>query len=433
MTGRREAVVRLRWVTTGCKVNQADGEEVLGALSDLPVLLVGPRDPADLVVVNGCAVTSAAERDGRAHAHRGLREGSRVILTGCLAQRIAPEDASGTLPRAVEVLPATSRREAVVRRLREEVEALLGPLENRPVVPGKPRVLPARSRPLVKVQDGCDHRCAYCIVPLLRGPSRSVPLADAIRKVRDAASREGVGEVVLTGVDLASFGREQGRDLADLLEGCLSLGLGVRFRLSSLEPHGLTPGLRDLLAGSRDLCPHLHIPVQSGSPAILRAMGRDDDVGRLRTRLEEFAREVPDLNLGMDLLVGFPGETDGDFQRTLELVQGLPVSRLHVFPFSPRPGTRAATRRDRVDPEEVAARSSILRDLSRRRLAERARSLVGRVVEVVDIRSRGDIVESLAADYTRICRRDPAGPRPGRFPVRVVRSEGEDAWSEEGP
>jgi len=431
MSAAQETAVRIRWVTTGCKVNQADGEEVLRALSDLPVRLVGPRDPADLVVVNGCAVTSAAERDGRALVHRGVREGARVLLTGCLAQRLASE-APGSFAGSVEVVPETSRREAVTRRLREQVEALLADPGRVGSVSEKPPLRVRRSRPLVKVQDGCDHRCAYCIVPLLRGPSRSVPLAEALQRVRDAVREGGVGEVVLTGVDLAAWGREEGRDLVGLLEALLSLGLGVRFRLSSLEPHGLTPGLRRCLADSRDLCPHLHVPVQSGSPAVLRAMGRDDDVEGLRRRLEEFASSVPDLNLGMDLLVGFPGETDEDFRQTLDLVQALPVTRLHVFPFSPRPGTRAALQADRVDPAVVSPRSSILREISRQRLAERARSRVGRVVEVVDIRSRGEIVEALAADYTRVYRRDPGGQRPGRFPVRISRAQGEDAWSEEG-
>lgn len=431
MNDTRSSVVRVRLVTTGCKVNQADGEEVLEALSGLPVVQVGPREAADLVIVNGCAVTAAAERDGRSLVHRGLRDGARVILTGCLAQRLGPEDPK-TFSEAVEVVPGTSRREAVARRVREVVEGLLAdPAGARPLSDASP-VRSSRSRPLVKVQDGCDHRCAYCIVPLLRGNSRSLPLAEATRRVRAAASREGVGEVVLTGVDLASWGRDLGQDLPDLLEACLALGLGVRFRLSSLEPHGLTPDLLRLLAGSRDLCPHLHVPVQSGSPRVLRAMGRDGDVPGLRRRIEEFVQAIPGLNLGMDLLVGFPGETAEDYQKTLELVEGLPVTRLHVFPFSPRPMTRAAALADRVDPEEVAARSQVLRDLSQQRLAWRARSLVGRVVEVVDVRARGPIVESLASDYTRVYRRDPAGTRPGRFPVRITRAEGEDAWAEGG-
>ena len=430
-------MIRIAFKTTGCKVNQADGEAVRRALADLPVAFVGADQPADVLVVNACAVTRGAERDGRVYLHRGTRQGASVVLAGCLASRIARDGGDDLLPDGVHVIPGTGDRAALVAALRADVlrRSATGTAtaDSASLAAPEPEPNPApatRARPLVKVQDGCDCRCTYCIVPLLRGPSRSVPVDDVVSAVL-AAAATGCAEIVLAGVDLAAWGRDRdGAALPDLLARLRSLGTGTRFRLSSVEPHGLTDGLLDALAAGPDVAPHLHVPLQSGSDRILRAMGRPYAARDLGERLQAFARDLPDLAVGLDVIVGFPGETDADFDDTRAFVASLPVAYLHVFPFSPRPGTAAADLPDAPAHEVTAARARVLRDLSDARRADHAMALVGRTVEVVDIGARpGAVVESLAGDYTRVFRHDPAGPRAGRFPLCIALAQDAHAWS----
>ncbi len=421
----REVALSIR--TTGCKVNQADGDWIAEALRGLPVRLVAPGEPADLAVVNACTVTAAADRDGRACVYRALRTTTGpVFLTGCLAMRLRAWPFEGA--QRVRVVPGTRDRDALIAALRAEVAGMAAAEDRQGQslpVPGPPPA-PRHVRPLIKVQDGCDHDCAYCIVPHVRGPSCSLPADEVLNRVRLAAD-QGASEVVLTGVDLGTWGRDltPARTLADLLEALLALGTGLRFRLSSIEPDRLDDRLIDLLACSPDLCPHLHVPVQSGSDRILRAMRRPHTAAEVAARLVQAASVIPDLALGLDVLCGFPGEDDADFEATLALVRSLPVAYLHVFPFSPRPRTEAASMGPVADHAVVARRCAVLRDLSASRRMERAASLRGRAVEVVDIRRRstGEI-ESLSSSYFRVLRPGAGHIRPGRHVVTVADARG---------
>jgi len=441
VTPRENRVIRIAFKTTGCKVSQADAEAARRALSDLPVAFVGPGEAADLVVVNACAVTRGAERDGRVFVHRGARSGASVILAGCLATRVARHGDDGRLPEGVRVVPGAGDDGTLVATLRAEVlrraEARAPEDEDgrdaghEAGCEAEPRAVRARARPLVKVQDGCDCRCSFCIVPDLRGPSRSVPVDRILADVR-AAATEGSAEVVLAGVDLAAWGRDlrDGSDLASLLARLGGQGTGMRFRLSSVEPPGLTDRLLDAMAAGPDVAPHLHVPLQSGSDRILRTMRRPYTAREFAGRVNAFARTLPGLAIGLDVIVGFPGETDADFEETRALVESLPVTYLHVFPFSARPGTDAANLPGAPPHAVKTARSRVLRDLSETRLAAHAARLAGTTVEVVDIRGRpGAVVESLAGDHTRVFRRDPEGPRSGRSRLRVASARGADAWA----
>ncbi len=421
----REVSIAIR--TTGCKVNQADSAWIAEALHGLPVRLVALGDPADLVVVNACTVTAAADRDGRASVYRALRSSEGpVFLTGCLATRLKTWSSPGG--ERVRVIPETRDRPALIAALRAEIAwmaASEGPGEG-PRPGHVPRFRPRQARPLIKVQDGCDHDCAFCIVPRVRGPSRSVPLPEVLARVRSAAD-QGASEVVLTGVDLGAWGRDlaPARELADLLEAVLALESGMRFRLSSVEPDRLDDRLIDLLAGSLDLCPHLHVPVQCGSDRLLRAMRRPHTAAQVMARLARAVSRVPDLTLGLDVLCGFPGEDDADFDETLHLVRALPVTYLHVFPFSPRPGTEAASMGPGVDRATVARRCAVLRELSASRRADRARAMQGREVEVVDIRRlpSGE-VESLTSHYFKVLQENTDRILHGRRRVRVMGARG---------
>jgi threonylcarbamoyladenosine tRNA methylthiotransferase MtaB len=431
-------MIRVAIRTTGCKVNQADSDAIRSALAGLPVEFVDAEGGADIVVVNACAVTAAAERDGRAAVFRARRSGAgTVVLSGCMAARLA--GGGDGAPDGVRLFAGTRDRSDLLAFLRAEIGGLANDFRHpaddpfspstarfagAPGCPpgGQPSTL--RSRPLVKVQDGCDCSCSYCVVPRVRGPSRSSDEAQISEQVLATASA-GAGEVVITGVDLASWGRDltAGRALPDLLAGLVAMGTGLRFRLSSLEPHGLDDRLAGLLASSPDLCPHLHVPLQSGSDAVLAAMNRPYRAAELARRVEAFAARVPGIAFGYDVICGFPGETDADFEATRSLLASLPLAYLHVFPFSPRPGTPAASMPGAAPAAERSRRCAVLRAMSARARDARAAGLAGREVEVVDIRLADGGVEALAADYTRVLRQGATGVREGRFRVRVLRAD----------
>jgi len=289
----------------------------------------------------------------------------------------------------------------------------------------------------MKIQDGCNHRCSYCIVPLVRGNCRSVSTDDVLDEARHIAATDAA-EVVLTGIDVGSWGCDLSprQELADLLQSLLDLGTGMRFRLASIEPHGITPALLSLFTGCEDICGHLHVPLQSGSNRILTAMRRPYLREDLMARLQPAVANRMPLGLGMDVIVGFPGETDADFADTLSLVESLPVTYLHVFPFSPRPGTPAATLGPEVPYAVKMARCAVLRKFSDTRKQAHVESLIGSEVDVVDVRQvRGtvDVVESMGSDYTVIHRRSPGGLQPGRFRVSISGSRGTIALASEVP
>lgn len=422
-------------ITTGCRVNQSDASRIRARMDGLPVTFVAPGAAADVVVVNACTLTRDADRSARAAVRRGLRAGARTILAGCLATRLDGAEAAALAADGCVVVPGTADREALVDALRRAVADAAGDAGHaraaRPdgATPApRDRILAERARPVVKVQDGCDGTCAFCVVPSVRGPAASVPLADVQAAVARAAAR-GAAEVVLAGIDLASWGRDRGEgDVAALLAALVAMGTGMRFRLSSIEPRGLDRRLLDRVGTCPDVCPHLHVAVQSGSDRVLAAMRRPDDAGELARRLADARARIPGLALGLDVICGFPGEDEDDFARTVALVQAAGADALNVFPFSPRPGTAAARMRDDVPPAVKARRVAHLRALSDRARRMRAASWIGRSVEVVDVgRPRDGRVASVAADGTPVVRDDSRGPRRGRFLLHVHAADGPTA------
>lgn len=438
-TGRK---VRIAFRTTGCKVNQFDTQSIAAAVSDMPVVFCDPDDRADLVVVNACTVTMNADRDGRSAAFKAIRSGARVILAGCMATRLQDQGITSTMPPEISIIAGTADRSGLVSGIRDHISRILasgldrsGTLTDgddcgneRPHSPmtNEAPIASGRSRPLVKIQDGCDCRCTYCIVPLVRGPSTSRSIDDVLDQVRFSVSA-GAAEIVLTGVDLAAWGRSSdgryGR-LDELLERLTRAGTGARFRLSSLEPHGLCCELLDSMASNPDICPHLHIPMQSGSDAVLARMKRPYSAGRFRDLVMEAATRIPGLVLGMDVIAGFPGETDADFEQTVEMVRALPTTYLHVFPYSPRPGTPAASMDDQVPDGIRKERARVLRQFAARRRSAHAAGLIGKSLEIVDIRPCAEGVEALSADYTRVMVTNRHGTIAGRTKVRIVSSRG---------
>lgn len=428
----------------------------MAALGNLPVQVCNPDDKPDIVIVNACTVTMNADRDGRAAAYRAARTGARVILAGCLATRLETENDGPGMPEGIAIVGGTADRTRLLKSIQNVISeiaagkgdgALTGrdissardacesaedwtegptategatateetpstqetPTAEAPATDEDPDDLtvPAgRSRPMVKIQDGCDCKCTYCIVPLVRGPSVSFDAETVVHQVKTATA-SGAAEIVLTGVDLAAWGKTtaaSGRygQLPVLLDRLTALKTGARFRLSSLEPHGLDGDLISAIADSPDICPHLHIPLQSGSDAILARMNRPYNSQLFEDRVMAAATRISGMTLGLDVIVGFPGETDEDFQQTFDLITRLPTTYLHVFAYSPRPGTPAATMDGQIPDATKKERSRILRNLSVQRRKAHIATLVGTDVEVVDIRASSDGVETLAADYTKV-------------------------------
>ena len=368
----------------GCKVNLCDELELAAALAARGLEVVPWEAEADVYVVNTCTVTATADRGNRQlvyQAHRRAPEAA-IVVTGCSAQ-VAPEEAAA-LPGVVCVVPTGARA-----GLADAVAALVPRASVLASAPSAPRA--ARARPYVKVADGCDSRCAYCIVPRARGPARSVPAGRVLERLHSLA-QAGAAEAVLTAVDLGAWGRDlsPAMDLAALLARIELEAPVPRLRLSSLEPMGITDALLDVLAGSRVLCRHLHVPLQSGDDGVLVAMGRPYDRRAFSALCRRLLDRLPGLCLGTDVICGFPGESEAAYANTVELCADIGFSYLHAFPFSPRPGTPAAALPDDVPHAEKKRRVRELRARSRLARARFAAQRVGSVVEVVVERECAD-------------------------------------------
>jgi threonylcarbamoyladenosine tRNA methylthiotransferase MtaB len=337
-------------VTFGCRVNQADSlaiEEQLLAFGARP----SSADRADVLVVNTCSVTATSDQGARQTIRRIARQNPavRIVVTGCYATR-APQDLAG-LPGVVDVIE-NDRKEAGVAAavFRRGLGPSLTTAERfgegdgpcgRDVEPG----VAGRTAFTLRVQTGCDEPCAYCIIPATRGSSRSRTVATVLAEVERVA-RAGFKELVLTGVHLGSYGRDLHADAVDLLGLLRQLDrhrADVRFRISSLEPMDCTPAIVDLVAASERFAPHFHLPLQHASDAVLRAMRRPYALADYRRLVDGIRTKLPEAAIGSDIIVGFPGETEQDAERLLAYLSGSPLTHLHVFPYSDRPGTAATT------------------------------------------------------------------------------------------
>ena len=380
---------RIAYCTFGCRLNQYDTEAIRTLVRDgCDFETVGAREDADVYVVNTCSVTARADATARKAIRRiaAERPDSRIVVTGCYAQR-APEELAA-LPGVALVVGAADR---------PRVAELIDRLEDGPPVVAVSPISTAKSfldvpitemtehsRAFVKVQEGCNESCTFCIVPQTRGASRSrspASVLDQVRRLVDA----GYAEVVLTGVHIGDYGldlAQRRRMLPDLIEGVLGIDGVERFRLSSIEPASLGDEVITLMAESPKFARHFHIPFQSGSDAVLGRMKRRYRAGEFVDLVARIAERIPDCGIGVDVISGFPGETDEDFLRTFECVERLPITYVHAFTYSTRPGSEAEHFAGQVPADVRKRRTRALKRLSadkHRRFAERH---LGRVVDV---------------------------------------------------
>lgn len=360
-------------ITFGCRVNQADSLVIERDLLARGGVRSAPED-AELVVVNTCSVTASADQGARQTIRRVVRgnPGVRVVVTGCYATR--RPDEIRELPNVVRVIP-NARKDDLVAGLEAEGVCVPEPplslsTANRfadgdgpcgsPLAPGAG----GRTALTLRVQTGCEEHCSYCIIPSTRGRSRSRALPQLMDDVRRAAEA-GYKEIVITGVHLGSYGRDlgDGSSLTTLVHALGAFDADVLFRISSLEPMDCTPAIVDTVAGSPRLAPHFHLPLQHGSDEMLRAMRRPYTAAAYRALVERIHVAMPYASIGSDVIVGFPGETPAHFDEMVAMLRDAPLSHLHVFPYSDRPGTDAMSMSGKVNGAIIRERGRRIRDI----------------------------------------------------------------------
>jgi threonylcarbamoyladenosine tRNA methylthiotransferase MtaB len=400
---------RVLVATLGCKANQYDSEVIARALREAGYHLAQEGERIDAAVINTCTVTQVADAKGRKLIRRIIADNPRakVVVTGCYAQLAGDEIAR--IPGVAAVVP-NEEKPSIPGLIRTLVP---------PVRLPAPQPAPPKARALLKIQDGCDHYCAYCAVPRARGPMFSRPITDVLDEMHRLAAQD-VKEIVLTGIRLGSYGRDLHEvTLAELLRATREVPV-PRIRLSSIEPWDVTPDLIAAVAGTPAVCPHLHLPLQSGDDEVLRAMGRPYTAGDFHRLAGDLRAAMPGVALTTDVMVGFPGETGEAFERSCALVREVGFSRLHVFKYSRRPGTPAAGMRAQVPEAIKAARSEqmlAIGDELFRGLAER---FVGGEVEVLfeTCDAKTGLCDGLTPHYLRVLA--PGDGLAGRIlPVRV--------------
>ena len=391
--------------THGCKLNQADSQALARRFREAGYRVVGSSADADVVVLNSCTVTAAADAKARQYlrAARRRNPGAVVVATGCYAQR-APADIEA-LPEVSLVIGNTGKASLV-----ESAHAALNKSlpESGKSSPADPVTLsgvknPARTRAMVKIQEGCDQVCAYCIVPKVRGRERSIPPETIIAEINRHAA-EGYREVALTGTQLGTYGFDlTGADLQCLLERILTETDVERLRVSSLQAHEITASLLQFWSDSR-LMPHFHIPLQSGCDTTLRAMRRRYSTSQFAASVGLVRQMYPDAGITTDIIVGFPGETDDDFTGSLQFATAMRFSGIHAFPYSPRPGTSAAYFQDQVAEPEKRARMGEMLDLSAESALRFRESQLGAVRPVLWERASGSgsVWSGLTDNYLRV-------------------------------
>ena len=403
--------MRVHLSTIGCRLNEAELERWSRDFRARGLELARAPAEADLVVVNTCAVTDEAVRKSRKLVRRAKRANpaAKVIVSGCYSS-LDPQRAAAEL--GADLLVPNPDKDQLVEIVSRRLD-----LPALPVVLGEPAEATlfarGRQRAFVKVQDGCRHRCTFCVVTLARGEERSRPVADLVAEIR-ALHAAGVQEVVLTGVHLGGYGSDLGTDLRALIAAVLADTGVPRVRLGSLEPWDLPPGFWDLFADRR-LMPHLHLPLQSGADTVLRRMARRCRTADFRALARAARSAAANVNLTTDVIVGFPGETEAEWAATLGFVAEIGFGHVHVFGFSPRPGTKAATLPAPVDEPTRQRRSQELHALAAQLKREALEPLVGHRCAVLIEGDRGSPAaegvwwEGYTAEYHRVTVLAPPG------------------------
>jgi threonylcarbamoyladenosine tRNA methylthiotransferase MtaB len=354
--------------TLGCKLNFAETSEISKILTNAGYAKVEMTEHPDVLVINTCSVTDQADQKCRNIVRRAIKTNPDVFVAvvGCYAQ-LKPQEIAQI--EGVSVVLGANEKFNILQHIQKSAE------ERQKIVVGHIKevneFVPSfssgdRTRTFLKVQDGCNYFCAFCTIPLARGRSRSASIADTLKQA-ELAAEKGAKEIVLTGVNIGDFGTANGETFLDLIKALDALPNIERFRISSIEPNLLTEEIIEFVAQSNKFMPHFHIPLQSGDDEILRAMRRRYRTDLYQSRIDSIKRLIPDACIGVDVITGFPGETDELFQNTMNFIQSLPLSYLHVFTYSERANTTALRIQEVVPIEKRQLRTNQLRLLSEKK------------------------------------------------------------------
>ena len=394
----QKAPRRVAVTTLGCKVNQYETAAFLSDFEEAGLEVVPFSQPADIYVVNTCAVTAKAGAQSRQMIRRAMKTNpeAKLVVTGCYAQ-VASREILQISPAPICIVGNGNKDRLTSIAMAEErcdLEMYTGDISRKKEVCAlTAQRFAGRTRAYLKIQDGCNSFCSYCIVPYARGRSRSLKPEQVLEQLQIFVE-QGYQEVVLTGIHAGRYGLdlEPATNLVSLLESILACDHPVRYRLSSLEPTEISKELLNLMATAKALAPHLHIPLQSGDNAILKKMNRNYTAEQFIDVVHDCAAALPEAAIGIDVLAGFPGEDEAAFQNTLKLLEGLPTTYLHAFPYSRRPGTVAAAMKEQLPNQVKQERVARLRELdhekrqafyaknlgtTRRVLAESAKNRLG--------------------------------------------------------
>ncbi len=408
--------MRVYLESLGCKLNQYERDRLAQQFAQAGFLVVDEVGEADVCVLNTCAVTqrAAAQSRRRLYQLRRLNPSTRLVATGCYT-------GLGDHGLDADLIVENADKEALVRRVQAAGWTASEPAGEEgyagwPVIP--------RTRPLVKIQDGCDNECAYCIVRVLRGRQRSRPRAEVLNEIA-ALVEQGYHEIVLTGVHIGAYGRELGDSLTGLVRAVLErLDGPTRLRLSSIEPWDLSADFFDLWRDGR-LCRHLHLPLQSGCDATLARMNRRYTTAQFADLVAQARAAIPDLAVTTDLIVGLPGESEAEFAQSLVFVEQIGFARAHVFAFSPRPGTPAATMPAQVEPSVRHERALQMAEIARRSSEAFRRQFIGRWMPVLWETRRADgLWSGLTDNYIRVFAHSEHSLTNSLRPARLLALDG---------
>ncbi|MDL2221295.1 tRNA (N(6)-L-threonylcarbamoyladenosine(37)-C(2))-methylthiotransferase MtaB [Parabacteroides sp. OttesenSCG-928-N08] len=393
------------YFTLGCKLNFAETSTIGKSLAQQGVRKARTGEAADICVINTCSVTELADKKCRQAIRRFTAQHpvAYVIVTGCYAQLKPDEVAS--IPGVDLVLGSEQKIDILhyLDTLEKQKEGRVVTSASKDIRQFSPSCsADDRTRHFLKVQDGCDYYCTYCTIPFARGRSRNGSIASLVSQAQQVASKGGK-EIVLTGINIGDFGKSTDESFLDLIRALDAVEGISRYRISSIEPNLITDEAIDFVAQSRRFAPHFHIPLQSGSDDVLRLMHRRYDTALFRHKIEKIKEVMPHAFIGVDVIVGTRGESDSFFRDSLEFIDSLPISQLHVFSYSERAGTQALKIENPVDPKDKQLRSKQLLDISERKLADFYQAYIGSTAEVLfEHTRRGGRMSGFTANYIKV-------------------------------